>query len=137
MLPEPTVGRQQTNQGGSGRSSGGGRSKRSGLAYLNNDSPLLSLDKKKTKILAVKANPPQEGRQNFSDVVVKLALSGESVLWGLKTNNPNFEILTEEFGRDENDWVGKEFMIGLEEDDFDHRKWIRIETMPKKPKAGK
>ena len=125
MLPRPGAqgGNQSQQQGG-----GGGR-QRSGLPYVNESN--LSLDKKRCRVLAVKLNdaPVKEGQRRFSDVIVKFAMGGDMFLLGLKTDNPNYEILCKAFGEDDNRWPEREFFMFLEEDDFDKRRWVRVEPI--------
>lgn len=124
MLPKPGA---QNN--GQGQQGGGGGRQRSGLPYVNESN--LSLDKKRCRVLAVKLNdaPVREGQRRFSDVIVKFAMGGDMYLLGLKTDNPNYEILCKAFGEDDNRWLEREFFMYLEEDDFDKRRWVRVEPI--------
>lgn len=116
--------------GNSNRSNSGGRSsnkgKPSGIQWLRNED--CSTDRTTAKIIGVKV-----GADNFGNDVVnlKIAFKGQTFLDGIRTNNPNLEILTHAFGDDENGWVGQELLIYLEEDDFSGKKYRRYE-----PKAG-
>lgn len=116
MLPnsgQPTQGRRQ----GSGRGAG------NSLPFLNAD--MLSTQPKEARILMVR-NEPQH--RFGPSVVVKLALEGKTVLWTLNvSNNPNFGILLNKFGKDENEWVDKRILLLLEQDEFSEQYNIRTQ----------
>lgn len=107
----------------------GGRRQQSGIPYITETQ--LSLDKKRCRIIGVKVNdaPLKEGQKRYSDVIIKFAMGGETYLEGFKVNNPNYEKLTTAFGQDENRWLEREFFYYLEEDDFDHKLWKRVEAV--------
>lgn len=131
MLPaagEPKQDRQGGGRKSAGRGGGSGNSSR--LPFLNSD--MLSTTPKDAKILMVRFEP----QHRFGpSVVVKLAFEGKSVLWTLHiNNNPNFGILSHEFGRDENDWLGKKILLGLEQDEFTEDYLIRA-TFPEGKKG--
>ena len=120
MIPRSTAGQARQQQG----QTRGAAASRSGLPYMNqkNMFDYLEVDiKYPAKIIDCKVNQNPSGNQ--SAVVVKLAIKGKTILWGLSTSNPSLEILTEMFGDDENDWAGKEFSMWLHEDEFDGRIW--------------
>jgi hypothetical protein len=131
MIPQGNTGGQQQ---GSGRGRG---SQQQGLEYARWNSPWLSFDWKTARILSVKVNQPVEGRQQFSDVVVKFALDGQSRLLGMKVGSQELITLTQQFGDDENKWVDGEFQIHVAEDEFDGKKYVRIQTVPEGSKAAK
>ena len=124
-----------------GGGSGGGRTrgKQQGLEYVRWDSPFLSYDKKTARILETKINVPVEGRQQFSDVVLKISIEGKPRLYGMKADNPELEKMVEWWGDDENRWINNEFLIYLEEDSFDGKKWVRVAQIEgeKTEKKGK
>ena len=123
MIPQGNAGSQ--SQGAGGRS----RPQQQGLEYARWNSPWLSFDWKTARILSIKVNQPVEGRQQFSDVVVKFALDGQQRLLGMKVDSRELTTLTQQFGSDENKWIDGEFQIRIEEDDFDGKKYVRIQTV--------
>ena len=122
----PRAGASSQNQAASG---GGGGRQRSGLPYITEAQ--LSFDKKRCRVMAVKVNdtPIKEGQRRYSDVVVKFAMGGEMFLLGLKADNPNYELLVKAFGDDDNRWPDREFFMYVEEDEFDKRRWMRVEPV--------
>lgn len=122
MLPAATS---QDN----GTRNGRGGSQRAGLPYLKAEN--LTFEKKPAKVLAVKIN--EAGKNKFSDVVLKVMYSGALYLFGLKISNPNYAILLDCWGPNDKTWIDKEFLVFLEQDEFDNRNWVRIEV----PKSGK
>lgn len=122
MIPRGTNSRQQ-------QSGGGGTKRQQGYDYARYDSPWLTYDEQTAKIQEVKINPQVEGRQNYSDVVVKFTVGGKPHLLGLRVGNPELDKLTDAFGDNENQWVGREFAIYLEEDVFDGKKWVRVRPL--------
>ena len=123
MLPnagQPQQGRRQQS----------GRGQTGALPYLNAD--MLSTQPKEARILMVK-NEPQH--RFGPSVVVKLALEGKTVLWTLQiNNNPNFGILLNKFGKDENEWVEKRILLVLEQDEFSEQYNIRTQFPPSQKK---
>lgn len=102
---------------------GGGRQQRSGLPYLNvsNQHEYLFLEDQTTvKIVDCRVGDGS----GSSAVVLRLAIKGKSILWGLSLNNPSLDILTDAFGRNENDWVNQSIKMWLEEDKFTEKVWI-------------
>jgi hypothetical protein len=91
----------------------------------------LTAEGKRAKILGV-----QSQRTKYNDLVVKLAIGGRSFFFGLRLSNPNFETLYEAFGADENKWVGQEFLIGLEWNDFYEKNFVRVLEAPAKKSKG-
>jgi len=74
----------------------------------------------------------------FNDVIVKVAINGKSYFLGLKASNPNYEALFNAFGDNENKWVGEEFMIGLNWNDFYEKNFVHIFEAPApKSRGGK
>lgn len=130
MLPRP-------GQNAPAQSSGQQR-QRSGYPYLKETD--LTLDKKEARIIQVRNNdePVKDGQRRFSDIIVKIAVGGTIYLWGMKYNNPNFTILIEAFGQNENDWAEKKCYIFLEQEEFSGRNFIRCEpqTAASKKKGG-
>ena len=127
MIPESTAGRNQQSRTGTR-----GQTERvqTGLPYLNQRNMYDYLEvgiPREVRIIDVRVNPPG-GRQ--SPIVVKLAIKGKSVLWGLTTENPNLEVLIGLFGRSENDWASKNINMSLIEDEFDGRIWPTVSALP-------
>ena len=114
MLP-PAGG---TTSGGAGA----GRRPRTGIPFLTFD--MLSTSTKEAKILDIKV----ETENRFGpSVVLKLALEGKMVLWTVRIkNNPNYSLLTEHFGHDENEFVGQKILLAMEKDDFSEQYFPRV-----------
>jgi len=130
MIPRSTAGQQQSSQ-----PAARGQATRPGLPYLNmkNMYDYLELDVKyPARIIECRVNSQTSGTQ--SPVILKLAIKGKTVLWGLKTNNPSLEILTELLGDDENNWADKQVQMWLHEDKFDGRVWITVGALEKETK---
>jgi hypothetical protein len=111
---------------------------RTGLPYLNqkNMTDYLELDVKfPAKIIDCRVN--DNANANQSPVVLKIAIKGKTVLWGLKLTNPSLDELTSMFGRNENDWAGKSFLMWLHEDDFDGKIWPTVGPVEEESKKKK
>jgi len=121
---------QQAPQGGNRRQGGG-------FDYVRNTD--LSTDKKRARVLACRVNDAvvKEGQRKYSDVIVKIALNGKTLLYGLKADNPEYEKLVNAFGEDENRWPDREFYMYLEADDFTGKYWMRVEPIEAEPKSAK
>lgn len=104
----------------------GTRRKASGMDWLKNED--LSVQSKEAKILMVRYN--QEGRFG-ARVEMKLALDGKIKYWGvpprLDDKNPNYRILTEKFGHNENDWVDQRILLSLEKDEFTQQYFVHVD----------
>lgn len=115
-----------------GEERGGTRRKRQtgGMKYLTNDN--LSKEEKDAKILGVR----YDGENRFGPrVILKIDLSGDVLFWGVNIRkNPNYKMLVDRFGRDENDWVGENIKLFLEKDDFSESYFPRVEFGSKKKK---
>lgn len=120
MLPEPGTPQQQQSTG---------RSRRTktdnvwlNVEFVSSLGVVAEGPGADAKCLAVKYEPhPKEkfGKQPGPQVVVKLAIGGQTKFWNLDiANNPNYKYLCEQFGKDENDWPGQKFQIGLEQHEF-------------------
>ncbi len=101
-----------------------GGSQKSGIPYINVTE--LTSDKAKARVIDVRLTEQVEGRQNFSDIRLKIAIKGMTRLYGLKTTNPEYEKLLSAFGQDETTWPGREFYMYAEQDEFDGKLWIRV-----------
>ena len=99
------------------------RSKRAGsMRYLKNED--LSKTPKEAKIIGVKADPDNKFG---AGVVLKMSLEGQTIFWTVRTKrNPNYRILTEKFGFDENDWNGNKILLFLEQDEFSDQFFPRV-----------
>jgi len=62
----------------------------------------------------------------FNDIVVKIKVNNKSYFLGLKASNENYETLFNAFGDDENKWVGEEFRIGLNFNEFYEKNFVHI-----------
>jgi hypothetical protein len=123
MLPQPT---QPGARSGAPTAGGRDTNRQQGLPYVRWNSPFLSFDWKTARIKDVKVNTPKAGRENYSDVIVKVSVEGTLALYGLKADQDEFATLARLFGTDENNWTDKEFLIRLEEDTFDGKRWVRV-----------
>jgi hypothetical protein len=131
-LPIPGGGKQASqreNAGGGGRG-GGGRPAPS-VPYIKVED-LPSEEKVRAKILAVKTD-----NVGFNDAVIKIAMNGRSFFFGLKASNENYELLFKAFGSNENKWVGEEFFIGLQWNDFYEKNFIQVFDAPAPKSKGK
>lgn len=112
----------------------GGRpqQQRSGYTYVTERD--LSSSKEIARVIAVKENTTEvkEGQRKYSDVIVKIAFKGETRLFGLKYETPNWEILKESFTQDENKWIDREFYLFNETEEFSGRVFPRVEAIEKK-----
>ena len=106
------------------------RTKRAGaLPYIKNEQ--LSTTPKTAKILAVKVVDGRFGQQ----VLLKLAFEGGTWFLGLNTKvndngqyrNPNYKLLIDKFGPDENNWVDQSILLFLEQDDFSGQYFMRAD----------
>jgi hypothetical protein len=105
-----------------------GRSRRSGgsnMEYLKNED--LSKNPKEARILAVKLDPENKFG---SRIIIKLSLEGAVKFWGVptsKSKSPNYRLLLEKFGPDENDWPDKKILLLLEQDEFSGNWYPRVD----------
>ncbi len=132
MIPRATSASSPTS------SNSRGQAVRTGLPYLNqqNMANFLELNVKyPVRLIECKVNQGATGNQ--SPVVLKLAIKGKTVLWGLRTNNPSLAELTEMFGDDENNWANQTFQMWLHEDEFDGRIWPTVGPAEKESKKNK
>lgn len=103
----------------SGRRNDGGQRKSNRLRAED-----LSTDKRDAKILAVKADP--DGRYG-AQVIAKIAVNGEVKFWYLDIKkNPNYKLLVDKLGHDENNWPDTRIQLDLEKDDFSDNMFIRV-----------
>lgn len=111
-----------SESGSEGRSTGRKRSA-GAMTYLVNEM-LSSKTATEAKILGVKLD--EENRYG-ARVVLKLAMDGKTVFWGVNIKkNPNYKILEAQFGREENDWVSQVVLLQLEKDDFTDGYFVRV-----------
>lgn len=111
---------------------GGGGRRQNGLTYIKAED--LSDDKVIAKVLAVKINDGvlKEGQRRFSDVTVKVIFKGQSRLFGLKIDTPNYLICIQDFGEDESKWQDREFYLYNEKEEFSEKIFPRVEPIQKK-----
>jgi uncharacterized C2H2 Zn-finger protein len=120
MLPSPGgPGGQRPARDGQGS---GGRPKPA-VPFIKAED--LGRDPQRAKILMV-----QTENTGFNDVIVKIAVKGKSFFFGLKASNGNFKTLFNAFGSDENSWIGQEFMIGLEWNDWYEKNFVNVMEAP-------
>jgi hypothetical protein len=124
MLP-----RSDSNDNSSQNSGGRRGGSQDGLPRLT--TKMLNRTPREARIIAVRALEGKFGPQ----VLLKLALDGQSVLWylGVK-NNPCFKALEHEFGNEENDWAQKTILLHNEQDEVTEQYFMRV-TFPKEGKA--
>ncbi len=116
----------------------GTRSKRAGgMDWLKNED--LSKTGKEAKILGVRADTENRFGPR---VTIKLAIEGKIKFWGIPTTkgkSPNYRLLIDKFGNDENDWLDKRILILLEQDEFSGQYFARVdfpqEEKPRKPRT--
>jgi hypothetical protein len=95
-------------------------SKKSNRLHTND----LTKQPREAKILMVKSDP--NGRYG-AQVICKLAVNGEIKFWYLDIKkNPNYRLLVDKFGNDENDWAGQKILLGLEQDEFSDNFFVRV-----------
>jgi hypothetical protein len=118
---------------------GGGRGKkpRTGLPFLTFE--MLTTTPKDATIVDVKYD---ETNQFGPSVVLKLVLERKTVLWTVRIkNNPNYELLTEQFGHDESEFKDKKIQLAMEKDNFSEQYFPRVsfptvETQTKRAARG-
>ena len=107
------------------KSTGRRGSSGSGMEYLKNDD--LSTNQVEGRILGVK----YDAENRFGPrVLIKLAINGHIKFWGVPTNkakSPNYRLLLEKFGPEENDWLEKIILLSLEKDDFTGNYFPRVD----------
>jgi hypothetical protein len=111
--------------------SSGSRKRTGGMDWLKNED--LSKTPKEAKILGVRLD--SENRYG-PRVNVKLALDGKIKFWGVptaKSKSPNYRLLLDKFGADENDWIDKRILLLLEQDEFSGQWFARVDF----PQEGK
>jgi len=118
--------------------SSGQTASRTARGQKNNSNRLrpedLSSQAREGKILAARAD--LEGKYG-AQVILKIAVNGEIKFWYLDIKkNPNYQLLTEKFGFDENEWVNQKILLGVEQDDFYGNYWVRV-SFPENKKGGK
>lgn len=124
MLPNP--------DSTSGSSSGGGRTQKPSNRLHVND---LSKQPRDAKIVMVKADP--SGRYG-PQVICKIAVNGEIKFWYLDIKkNPNYKLLVDKFGNEENDWAGEKILLGTEQDSFSDNYFIRVSFPGNETTGGK
>lgn len=106
------------------------RKRPGGIEYLTTDH--LSTAPKEGRVLMVKADPDAKFGAR---VILKLAIDGRILFWGVSIKkNPNYKLLTAQFGLDENAWIDKRILLGLEQDEFTGNYFARV-TFPEKQES--
>lgn len=101
--------------------SGGGKTQKPSNRLQTTD---LSRQPREAKIVMVKSDP--SGRYG-AQVICKIAVNGEVKFWYLDIKkNPNYKLLVDKFGNDENDWVSEKILLGVEKDDFSDNLFVRV-----------
>lgn len=107
-------------------SAGSGQKRKGGMDWLKNED--LNTTGKEAKILMVRYN--KEGRFG-ARVEMKLAIDGMIRYWGVPPKsddrNPNYKLLTDKFGHDENNWVEQRIILLLVQDDFSQQYFVRVD----------
>lgn len=118
------------NGGGGARPQG--QRQRGGLPFLKAEN--VTAEKRVAKILGTKQGEDQRGKGKVS---LKIAFAGNTYLWDLRLNNPNLATLVGLFGQHEEQWVGEQFLLGLQEDEFTNVSWPTVfaSEEPKKKAA--
>jgi hypothetical protein len=102
--------------------SGTGKRARTGIPFLTFE--MLSTTPKNADIVDVKYD---EANRFGPSVVLKLKLEGKATLWTVRIkDNPNYVILTEAFGHDEQDFKGKKIQLFMEKDNFSEQFFPRV-----------
>jgi hypothetical protein len=95
----------------------------------------LSSTPRDGKILAARAD--LNGKFG-AQVILKVAVNGEIKFWYLDIKkNPNYQLLTEKFGHEENDWVNQKILLDTEQDEFYGNYYVRVSFPEVKKGSGK
>jgi hypothetical protein len=86
----------------------------------------VSFDRKTARVIAVREVSGAYGKQ----VAIKIAYSGNTYIFYLGVSDTRVKQLCDMFGNDENKWVGREFLLFLETDDFNNRNSIHVDAAP-------
>lgn len=110
---------------------------KSGINWLSTED--LSTQPQEAKILSVFYN--KNGRFG-ARVEMKLAFNGEIIYWGVEpkkdSNSPNYKMLLEKFGPNENDWIDQRILLYVEPHKFyENQFYIRVDFPEKKTPARK
>lgn len=113
--------------------SSGKRTTKSGIKWLAPED--LNTTPQEAKILSVFYN--KDGRYG-ARVEMKLAFDGEIVYWGVEpkkdSKSPNYKLLLEKFGANENDWIDQRILLYTEAHKFYEGQWyIRVDFPANKP----
>lgn len=121
--------REQESQGGNSQRRG---RKSKGLRYLNAD--MLTSAHQLANIVAARV-VDDTFNQGKKAVETKLKFKGEFILWTLRLNNPNTDVICDALGDDETAWGGRDIELYTETDDFNGRIQIRVDvvSLPREP----
>lgn len=108
---------------------------KSGIKWLSTDD--LNNQPQEAKILAVNYN--KDGKFG-ARVEMKLAFNGEICYWGVPPKkddkNPNYKLLLEKFGPNENDWIDQRILLFTEPHKFyEGQYFIRVDFPTQKGKT--
>lgn len=110
----------------------GTKRKVGGMEFLKNED--LSRNPKEAKILAVRLDSENKYGPRIN---IKLAIDGKTKFWGVptaKSKSPNYRLLLDKFGAEENDWIDRRILLFLEQDDFSGNFFMRVD-FPSEPKS--
>lgn len=86
-----------------GKGGGSARNNPNRIPFLKAEH--LSMQPQDAKILMVRNDPENKFGKA---VILKISLGGKPYFWTLKINgNPNYQLLIQKFGPEENDWMGQ------------------------------
>lgn len=117
--------REQESTNSNTQRRGGRKSK--GLRYLNTD--MLTSTHQLANIVAARVID-DTFNQGKKAVETKLKFKGEFILWTLRLNNPNTDVICDALGDDETAWGGRDVELYTETDDFNGRTQIRVDVVP-------
>jgi hypothetical protein len=99
-----------------------GKKPRTGLPFLTFE--MLTTTPKDATIVDVKYD---ESNQFGPSVILKVILDRKTILWTVRIkNNPNYELLTEQFGHDEESFKDKKIQLHMEKDTFSEQFFPRV-----------
>lgn len=127
MLP-PVGGGKTQSQRNQPQGGGGRRPTPPSVPFLKVED--LTNDPVTAKVLGV-----QTQNTGYNDVIIKVAIKGRSFFYGLKASNPAYETLTKALGHNDNDWMGAEFTVGLEWNEFYEKNFVTVFEV--KPNDGR
>lgn len=103
-----------------------------GLTYLKIEH--LSIDKRTCRIQAARQ---EKDKWDNDSVVLRVTYNSQTFLFQVNSKSPNYNILIDLFGDNEETWPGNEFLIYLQQDVVTERYWPHVEAKPVESKASK